>query len=486
MPQQDKPNILLVMSDQHNRHVAGCYGDPIVRTPRLDGLAADGVVFTQAYCPFPLCAPTRMAFMTGRQPHELGIWDNGAPLACDVPTFAHALVVGGYHTVLCGRMHFCGPDQRHGFQQRVFPEVSGHAAGELLHTNEFRRTSLEKSGPGRNHYLLYDEECVGAATQWLAARARCRSDERPFCLVVGLVGPHCPFVCPRDLFDYYYDRVTVPQYTQAYFDQLHPYIKRFRRRSRIEGLTEHEIRRTRAAYYGMIEFDDRLVGSLLDTLDDVGLSGRTVVIYASDHGDMAGEHGLWWKMSFYEGSVGVPLIASWPGRFQTGHAERAPVSLTDLASTLTDMAGAPPIPGVTPTSLTPLLTGSGSADDRPVVSELWPDPDWHDQGPCGGPARMLRRGDWKCNYYHHEPPELFNLADDPDEMTDCSQDPGCRHILDTMVSDLLDDWDPRTVEREARRRREQSHYARQAPSDPSVLAGEYWLGPDNYGCVEPV
>ena len=486
MNARTQPNILLIMSDQHSRHVAGCYGDPVVRTPSLDSIASAGVTFAAAYCPCPLCAPSRMSFMTGRRPYELGIWDNGAALSSDTPTFAHALGAAGYETVLCGRMHFCGPDQRHGFDRRVFPEVTGHAAGDLVGTNGFERTSFEKSGPGRNHYLLYDEQCTSKAVRWLAERAGDGQRTNPFCLVVGLVGPHCPFVCPRELFDRYYEAIRLPCYPPEHLDGLHPYVRRFRRRSKLATLTEHEIRRTRAAYYGMIEFDDRQVGLILNALGEAGLADDTVVIYTSDHGDMAGEHGLWWKMSFYEGSAGVPLIVSWPGHFRQGHVEPSPVSLVDLAPTLADVAGAPAMPGASGETLTGLLRGTGPAPCRTVFSEMHTGAVRRTQGSTEAAARMMRRAEWKCNYYHHEPPELFNLSEDPDEMTDRAGDPACRDVLADMLAEIHRGWDPDAVDASLRRQIAERQYVRSAPAARQVVRSEYWFGPEGYGCVEPV
>jgi choline-sulfatase len=190
--------MLVIMSDQHNKHVTGCYGNPVVSTPNMDRLASQGVRFDSAYCPFPLCAPSRMAFMTGREPSEIGAYDNRSVLDSNVPTFAHALGRQGYETVLCGRMHFNGPDQRHGFQSRIFPEVSSNATGTLTGTTGFLRTGIEKSDPGRNHYLLYDRECVGQAVRWIRDRHRSGPDQ-PFMMVVGLVGPHCTGVALTNL-----------------------------------------------------------------------------------------------------------------------------------------------------------------------------------------------------------------------------------------------------------------------------------------------
>ena len=482
----ERPNILLIMSDQHNRRIAGCYGDEVVSTPSLDQLASRGVTFDHAYCPFPLCAPTRAAFMAGRQPSELRMYDNAGVLASDVPTFAHSLGAAGYDAVLCGRMHFNGADQRHGFRQRIFPEVSGHAVGTLTWTMGFRRVSLEKSGPGRNHYLLYDEECVTEAVRWLEGRGRA-ADADPFCLVVGLVGPHCPFVCPEELFDKYLDAVEAPDYPQEHFERQHPYVRRFRERSGIADATPHEIRRTRAAYYGMIEFDDRLVGRLLETLEATGLDRDTLVIYTSDHGDMAGEHGLWWKMSFYEGSAGVPLIVSLPGVVREGVREATPASLIDLAPTLADAVGAPEIPGVTGASLWPYLTGDRSDPERSVFSEVFTNPSiWTKTGPSGGPARMLRKGRWKCSYYHGERPELYDLAEDPDELNDLSGEPRCREQLEAMLTELVTDWDPGALQADMNVQVRARELLKAAPRDKPTLSSEYWRGPEGYGYVEPV
>ncbi len=484
--QPDRPNMVIVMSDQHNKHVAGCYGDPVASTPSLDHLASTGVLFGNAYCPFPLCAPARAAFMTGREPSEIRVYDNPSVLGSDVPTFAHALGAGGYETVLCGRMHFNGPDQRHGFQRRIFPEVSGHAVGMLTDTNGFRRVSLEKSGPGKNHYLLYDEECVGEAVTWLRDRAR-GPGERPFCLVIGLVGPHCPFVCPPELFEKYFDAVSVPEYSEDDFRRMHPYHQRFRERSRIADATTHEIRRTRAAYYGMVEFDDRLIEQVLETLNQSGLRGNTLVVYTTDHGEMAGEHGLWWKMSFYEGSAGVPLIVSFPGHIREGAREETPASLIDLAPTLTDLAGTDEIPGMSGRSLVPQLIGEGSDPARGVFSEMFINSRiWPEVGASGGPARMLRRGEWKCSYYHGERPELFNLAEDPDEMQDRSGSPEAKEILDSMTAEVLAGWDPEELQADMDRCDAMRKVVNAAPRDPTVAAGEYWRGPAGYGYVEPV
>jgi len=469
------------MSDQHNKNINGCYGDPIVSTPNLDNLASRGVLFENAYCPFPLCAPTRMSFMTGKMPSRIGMYSNSSVLSSDEPTFAHTLSQSGYETILCGRMHFNGPDQRHGFSQRIFPEVSTNAEGTLTGTNGFSRISLEKSGPGQNHYLHYDEECMTEAVSWLKQRAE-NEEDKPFCMVVGLVGPHCPFVCPRELFDKYFDKIKIPEYSEEYFSSMSKFNRRFRERSQIDDASAIEIRRTRAAYYGMVEFDDELIGRLLSTLDDTKLREDTIVIYVSDHGEMAGEHGMWWKMSFYEGSAGVPMIMSGPGIKRSGEREKTPVSIVDLAPTLLDMGNTPAIPDIDGRSLVPYLDGSKCDPERSIFSELFTDSAaWKNHGPTGGPARMLRKGSWKCIYYHNEEPELFNLEDDPQEINNKAQDPECQDILKRMLSDILSGWNPDELQADMDANAQES-----ARICKNVSDNEYWKGPKGYGCLDKI
>jgi len=481
-----QPNILLIMSDQHNKHVCGCYGDTVISTPHIDALASEGVVFDNAYCPFPLCAPSRMSFMTGRGSSDIGMYENSAILHSHVPTFAHLLGGNGYDTALCGRMHFNGPDQRHGFQRRLFPEVTGTSAGMLSDTPGFMRASLEKSGPGRNHYLLYDRECVESAVSWLIERRRGR--DRPFCLVVGLVGPHCPYVCPPELFWKYYEKVPLPNNTEGRLERLHPYNRRFIRRSKIDDATETEIRRTRAAYYGMVEFDDQLIGLLLDALRESSLLDETVVIYTSDHGDMLGEHGMLWKMSFYEASVGIPLVVRMAGSDGGGRRVSPAVSLIDLAPTLTDIAGTSSIPDVAGKSLVGYLQhGHPRAKRDGVYSELMIPPDvWTVHGPSGGPGRMLRKGRWKFAYYHGEDHELYDIESDPEEVNDLAADPEYGDICDEMREQVLAGWDPGVLTRAMSRYARKRNLVGATPPDPGVLAGEYWEGPEGYGYVEEI
>jgi choline-sulfatase len=235
----------------------------------------------------------------------------------------------------------------------------------------------------------------------------------------------------------------------------------------------------------MVEFDDHLIGVLLKTLQQLGFLGKTLVIYTSDHGEMAGEHGLWWKMSFYEGSVGVPLIFWMPRQIEMGTRVTAPVSLIDIAPTLTHMTGAPGIPKVTGDSLLGFLEGEQNTTDRGVFSELLVNPRlWRHHGPSGGPARMLRKGRWKCVYYHKERVELYDMKRDPNEMSDLSIIPTYRDMLDKMIGEILNHWDPEDLIHDMEHRIKERD-VRSTPSEREALPGEYWNGPTGYGYVEP-
>ncbi len=447
----DRPNILLIMSDQHNPHVLGCEGDPVVQTPNLDRLAARGVLFESCYCPAPLCVPSRMSLMTSRYPSHNAVWSNQCMLPSDIPTFAHALGAKGYETVLAGRMHFVGPDQRHGFERHLVGTMGSAYIGgrnrslppELLAATGQSRKAVEIAGPGRTGYQAFDEAVAEGSAEFLRGRSQ---DDRTFCLVAGFVLPHCPFICPPEDWDYYLPRVTLPEIPDGYFESLHPAMQLWRKNRGIEDLTEDEIRRARAGYYGIVTHFDRQVGKLLSALEESGLAEDTVVIYTSDHGEMAGENGLWWKSSFYEGSASVPLIVSWPGRFPEGERSQHVCNLVDLGPTMTDLAGADPLPDMDGRSLAPLLRGEGTVCEDETFSEHYPS-----QGVP--PARMIRRGPWKLVHFDGYRPQLFNLEDDPHEWNDLGEDAQYAEIRDELHTRVLEGWSAAHIEETLERRR---------------------------------
>ena len=434
----DRPNILLIMSDQHNPYVMGCAGDEVVRTPNLDGLASRGVRFENCYCPSPLCVPSRMSFMSARTPSHNQVWTNQCSLSSNAPTFAHSLGAAGYEVVLGGRMHFVGPDQRHGFEQRIGGQISPTYVGsrnraipaELFPGAGQSRPAVEISGPGRQGYQAYDEVVTEACVDFLLNKA---GADRPFCLVAGFVLPHCPFICPEEEWDYYIDRVTLPEIPAGYFDSLHPAMQLWRRNRGIADVSEDSIRRARAGYYGLVTHIDRLIGELLEAVEETGLAEDTIIIYTSDHGEMAGDHGLWWKSNFYEGSASVPLIASWPGRIPEGARPSHVTNLMDLGPTMIDLAGAEPLPDVDGRSLAPVLRGEDCD---------WTDETFSEHYPSGGvpPTRMIRSGPWKLVHFEGYRPQLFNVEEDPGEWIDLAESPEHSDIREELHARCLEGW----------------------------------------------
>ena len=442
------PNILFILSDQHSKYHLGCYGDPVVRTPHLDRLAGEGMRFTNAYTASPLCVPARMAFMTGRRPSANEAWLNEHILSSALPTWAHAVGAAGYETALIGRMHFVGPDQRHGFERRPIGEYAMYPGAARQGAPMFKtipastsgqtRESVEIAGHGRTTYQSFDDRVADAACAYLEEQAQGRG--RPFAAVAGFLLPHCPFFAPRDLYDYYYDRVDVPQPDPSGEPAAVTNFKKHR--GIAEPLPEERIRVARAAYFGLCEYFDRKVGQLLDTLDQTGLSDNTLVIYASDHGEMAGEHGCWWKSNYYEGSVGVPLIARLPGVVPAGVESTAICNLLDWAPTAVEVAGGTPMPALDGHSLWSEMRGRPD-DSRPDVT-------FSELGPTRGdpPSRMIRRGPWKLYAYHGDtPPALFNLEDDPGEWNDLAGDEACGAVRQELLGQLYEGWDPERVAR---------------------------------------
>jgi len=447
------PNLLVIMSDQHSKHFLGCYGHPLVRTPHLDQLAAEGMRFSDAYCPAPLCVPSRMSFMTGRRPSANRVWSNTHILSSAIPTWAHALGAAGYDTALIGRMHFLGPDQRHGFLERPLGEYGAGFPGSPrlgaplmrdipVSTSGQCRESVEIGGRGRTTYQAFDEMVADAACSYLQERARA-SHQRPFAAVAGMVLPHCPFVAPTELYDYYYPRVDIPEVSD---DELPRAVRRFQEQRGIaEPLPAERIRVARAAYLGICEHLDAQIGRILAALDDTGLDRNTLVVYCSDHGEMAGEHGCWWKSCYYEGSVGVPLIARWPGVVPANTVSPVVCSLLDLAPTWVEIANqhqlaCPSLPEPDGYSLWPVLCGQ---PDERRPDETFAE---HLGGIDRAPSRMVRQGHWKLFQYADDThPTMFDLRADPGETRDLAQDPAYATVCAALQQRLWQGWDPAAV-----------------------------------------
>lgn len=448
----DRPNILVLMTDQHSKNVLGTYGNSIVRTPNLDRLAQDGMRFTNAYCPAPLCIPCRSSFMTTRFPSQNQVWENSHLLNSSIPTWAHYMGMTGYETSLIGRMHFSGADQHHGFEYRrigewqskypgspvpLGPPYKAYPSGTLGQS----RKVVTTAGHGDTAFKWADQRVIDTACEYLTEKGR-GIDPRPFASVVSIWIPHCPFIAPKDLFKYYYNCVDIPE-----IEPNQPAtIERFRRHRDILDLDQERIRIARAAYFGLVELADQMMGQVLDALDRSGLAENTLVIYCSDHGEMAGEHGCWWKSNYYEGSAGVPLIARLPGTVPANTIQPAVCNLTDIGVTAVDIAGGQPIRKTDGRSLWPTLQGNHPTDWLNETYSEFCEAKY--TGDTHFASRMIRSENYKCWTYgdaENLPPALFNLDEDPNECNDLASDPKHQDILNNLLGKIHTNWNPETV-----------------------------------------
>jgi choline-sulfatase len=450
-----RPNLLLIMVDQLAAAWLPVYGHPVVQAPAISALARAGVVFENAYCASPLCAPSRASVLSGRLPSRTGVYDNGAELPAATATIAHHLRAQGYATCLVGKMHFVGPDQLHGFEERLTPDI--YPAG-FDWTPDWRGPPGEQLAwyhtmesvlrPGRceaSIQLDYDDEVAFAAVRKVFDIARGRAPE-PFCLVVSFTHPHDPWEVRGRYWDRYpADAIDLPAVPAPALAEADPHSRRLREMIGIDDapLTDAQIRNARHGYYAAISYVDERIGELLEALRDAGLDDRTVVALTADHGEMLGERGLWYKMSFFEPSVRVPLIVAAPGRLA---ARRVPehVSLLDLAPTLLDLAGHPHAgelsAGMDGSSLAPLLDGRASAGGRVVVSEYLA------EGQTA-PAVMIRHGAHKLVRCESDPDQLFDLTEDPSELVNLAERPAHADVRSALSEEVAARWDLRDLER---------------------------------------
>ncbi len=438
-------NLLVIMADQ----LAGTLfpDGPLagLHTPNLARLAERSARFAACYTPSPLCVPARAAFMSGQLPSRSGVFDNAAEFPASVPTFAHYLRRAGYYTALSGKMHFVGPDQLHGFETRlttdIYPADFGwtpdyRRPGERIDWWYHNMGSVTGAGVGEfSNQLEFDDEVAFHGEAELRRLAR-GNDPRPWCLAVSFTHPHDPYVARRADYDRYADSPLLEPRVAAFEHHQHdPHSQRLlaaNDHARYEITGEH-VRRARRAYLANVSYVDAQAGRLLDLLDACGLADNTVVVFTADHGDMLGERGLWFKMSFFEGSARVPLMIAGPGIAPTLH--HAPVSTLDLARTLAGLAGADEAAfdafsdGV---SLLGLLHGDRHEADVRM--------EYAAEG-SHAPLVSIRRGRYKYNHCELDPPQLFDLDDDPDELHNLAGDDAHAERLADFVQRRQQYWD---------------------------------------------
>lgn len=456
-----KPNIVVVQADQLAPQALGAYGDEAARTPHIDALAEDGAVFDRAYCTTPLCAPSRASMMTGRMPSDLGCHDNGDDFPSSVPTFAHHLRNAGYHTALIGRMHFIGPDQHHGFEERLTTDVY---PADMDMVPDWRRDPADRlqwyhdadavftAGVSKATVQQdFDDEVGFRTLRHLSDRVRVNQREgeaTPFLMVTSFIHPHDPYEPPQEHWDRFAEvEIPDPAHPQVPGPEVDPHTHRLRAMSGFDRRepTLEETRRARRSYYAAVSYIDDHVGRIRARLDDLGLLDDTVIIVTSDHGDMLGEKGLWFKMSPYEQSSRVPLVIHGPEHLVPRGRFANPVSLLDLVPTLRELAGAPEEEAEPRRGLSLLesarreASGRAGPGDRDVVIEYLAEGTLR-------PQLTLVRGRHKYVICPGDPDQLFDLAADPDELDNIATSPEHAELVGLLRAALEARYDLTALE----------------------------------------
>ena len=415
-------NLIYIITDEQRRDALGCYGHPLVQTPNMDKLAENGVRFTQAYTPSPMCVPTRAALHTGRWVHQIGTWSSAEPYDGQVEGWAHRLRDAGHRVSSIGKLHFRETHERNGWTEEIEPLhiMNGTAWTHGLLRDELppyegTKEFAEMIGAGESSYTNYDRRVTAAAQKWLVDRAETPED-KPWVMFLSLLSPHYPLIAPQEFWDIYASaEIALPigHPFDPTSDKIHPAMHEwYQFCNYYTHFDEARIEEAHKAYYALCTFVDDCIGKVLSTLSELGLDGETRILFTSDHGDTMGDHGQWTKMSMVESSVAIPMILT-DVEGKDGSVCETNVGLIDSYQTILDCVGLPlteaesaELPG---TSLYDIA--NGAEPDRVAFSE------YHDGGTTMGHF-MLRHGDWKLVYYVGYRPQLFNMVADPEELND--------------------------------------------------------------------
>ncbi len=466
------PNFLVLMVDELAPQFLPDYGHSIVKTPNVSKLTKNGMLFENAYTSSPLCAPARASFMAGRLCPEIDAFDNAAEFPASVPTIAHFLRHLGYQTSLCGKMHFIGPDQLHGFEERLTTDIypanfswTGNWDADLTEPSPAGATvrPILEAGPCvRSMQMDYDDNVTVKSIQKLFDLSRDDSG-KPFFLVSSFTHPHPPFTINQKYWDMYeHNKIDLPKIKEIPVEEkdvLSQYLY-FSHRYNYYNITDEDIRNARHAYYSMITYTDERIGSIIKTLEETGLSEDTVIVFLSDHGEMLGERGMWYKMSMFEHSVRIPIIIS--GNCIKNGRDNRNRSIVDIVPTLIDLAGGDldkfPI-NFSGNSLKKALTGNSSKDevekDFPVIS------DYSAGQALAGPVRMVKKGNYKLILTYGYAPLLFDLSSDPDELTNLSENDNYLEIKKEMISYAYDNYDPKLYDDKIRKSQKERIFLRE-------------------------
>ncbi|MFF0345776.1 sulfatase [Kribbella sp. NPDC004875] len=463
----ERPNILLICTDQQRYDTLGAYGNDHVQTPNLDRLAADGVLFENCYVQNPVCSPSRASLMTSRYPHAHGLWANGVQLPDHEQFFTRTLADEGYDCGLVGKLHLSACkggrlEPRHDDGFRVFrwahdpyPGSSENQYHRWLKTAypELYAQAVEPGGPGFDNLPTEAHYSRWIGNETIDYLRDSRDKDKPFCFVANFFDPHHGFGAPKEYLERYRAANLPRPVTREGELESKPAILTEASKESYGGhargylsYSEDELQDVKAAYWAMVTLVDDEVGRILAALEAEGLADNTIVVFTSDHGEMLGDHQLMLKgPMMYDCAVRVPLVVRWPGQLPAGERRTELVQWIDLAPTFLEAAGAPALPRGQGQSLLPLARGEAGA-----VGRGWALCEYRNSGHPYDPAvhtTMLRTGQWKMVVYHGLPAtdrersgELYDLATDPLELDNLWDDAGHaveRLRLQEMLLDVL-------------------------------------------------
>lgn len=440
-----QPNILFIQVDQLNPHSLAAYGNQIVKTPHIDALAATGAVFETVYCNFPLCAPSRFSMATGSLCSVNGAFDNAADMSAEFPTYAHYLRQRGYQTALSGKMHFIGPDQYHGFERRLTPDlypadfswVPNWADEGDRDTND-PQSVLVAGVCERSVQIDFDEDVCFQAKRHLYDIAR-SPDDRPFFLQVSFTHPHEPYLCTRPYWDLY-DGADIPLpdvgALPAGSHDAHS-VRILQDFGMLDyRFSDEDIIRARRAHYGAVSYIDSLIGQIIQTLKSTGAYDNTVIIFTADHGEFLGERGMWFKKHFFEPSLRVPLIMAAPWITPQRITECA--SLVDMLPTFAGLAqGAlfsPDSPDLEGEDLNQYLGARSQTAQRAIYAEYLAEA-------ALAPIFMIRKGRYKFISSPADPELLFDLDADPHERMNLASEADYEALVTQFQAEVRAKWD---------------------------------------------
>ena len=438
--EKSKPNILFIISDEHNATVLGANGNKTIRTPHLDALAAGGISFDACYCNSPLCVPSRESFLSGQYVSRNGVWGNSCELPrADIPAVPNLLNAAGYESFICGKMHLAA-DRRYGYV-----DVGGNFNNSNKTGHVSRREPDDLPGHGlserfaefhtgnKSSIIQNDLAVTEGSVKFLKSRP---AGAKPFFLTVGYLAPHFPLIVPQEFWQHYEGRIPMPNIPAGYLDKLPLNYKHLRAGFQMEHVPPETVKKGRELYYGLTEWVDAQIGQVLAALRAGPHAENTVIIYTTDHGENMGEHGLWWKNAMFDTATRIPLIVNWPPRWKGSARRTGACSLVDVARTIVELGGGAAPANWDGTSMLPWLDQADAPWKDQAVVEYY-------SHPIASGYVMIRKGHFK--YTYHTPPdakhpaqrELYDLRADPGELNNLAADPAQADRIAELHAALL-------------------------------------------------